>query len=107
MVIVLSVGLEQYNISDNEWSMSNRIFSIILFCFCFVASYAQSQCDLLLDAARKYKNEGEYEKAVDKYNKLEQKCPNYFTETVKNERGLCEKLKSQKSWVGRPLEGHN
>lgn len=76
--------------------MKNRLLSTIIFSFCFVASYAQSQCDLLLDAARKYKNEGEYEKAIDKYNKLEQKCPNYFTETVKKERNSCEeKRKSQ------------
>lgn len=76
--------------------MKNRILSTIIFSFCFVASYAQSQCEALLKDAQKYKNEGEYEKAVEYYNKLEQKCPPYFTETVKKERRSCEeKLKSQ------------
>ena len=60
--------------------------------FCFFVSYSQSQCEALLDAARKYKNKGEYAKAVENYNSLEKKCPNYFTETVRSERNDCKKM---------------
>lgn len=71
--------------------MSKRIILTIIALFCSFVLYGQSQCDILLDAARKYKNKGEYEKAVENYDRLEKKCPNYFTETVRGERSYCKK----------------
>lgn len=87
--------------------MKTRFFLLtIAIGLCHFASCAQSQCDALLDAARKYKNKGEYEKAIENYDRLEKKCPDYFTETVRGERNNCKKkLNNQNKSVPQKPSG--
>lgn len=70
--------------------MLKKILFTVVICFCFCGLCAQD-CKVLLQVAREYKDKREYKIAIEKYNLLEKKCPDYFSETIRSERNYCKK----------------
>lgn len=68
---------------------------LIVFCFCFFASYAQD-CAKRLETARFYKDKNDYQQAVEWYQKVLSDCGDYDGK-VKNELRECQsKIPSKK-----------
>ena len=86
--------------------MNKKICLTIIICCCSVALYAQD-CAVLLQSAQQFKAEGKYEIACEKYELLNNKCPDYVNEAVRKEWSECKskkasqnKLKTQSSTSG-------
>ena len=78
--------------------MRNRILLVFFTSVCFFASYAQGDCGAILNSARDFKKNGEYKKAVDRYEILNKQCPNYVNETIRSEWKACQnKLKESQN----------
>jgi hypothetical protein len=76
----------------NLWIVMRKYLYFAFFiCFCFVGSYAQQDCEVLLQSARQYKAQGKYDKAVEKYELLNKKCPNLVDKSVQSEWKYCTK----------------
>ena len=84
-------------------------FTILMSSFC-ILSYAQNNdCDLLLKSARKYKENGKYDLACEKYSTLKDECPNYVNEKVKEEWDDCKqqlKKSQNKPLTQKPSSGY-
>ena len=84
-------------------------FTILMSSFC-ILSYAQNNdCDLLLKSARKYKENGKYGLACEKYSTLKDECPNYVNEKVKEEWDDCKqqlKKSQNKPLTQKPSSGY-
>ena len=70
--------------------MKDRLFLLILCCFSMASLHAQSDCEMRLQEARKYKAKKDYRQAVKQYEKVLEYCSYYIDEKkVKDELKEC------------------